>query len=116
LHLSLSLSLSLSSLYQPYHTHLTRVLLCHLIIPPSTPPRQKATYLTRDQRLQAQTLQSISHTYEEITSHLKVTYRQVQGAYQAERPTPKKRRGRLPTLSNTQIKELIKFICQDREL
>ncbi len=51
-------------------------------MPPSTPTRKKAVYLTRDQRIQVQTLHSIGHTYAEIAEHLKITYRQVQTACQ----------------------------------
>jgi hypothetical protein len=43
-----------------------------LDMPPSTPPRRR--YLTRDQRIQVQTLRGIGLTYEAIVKHLGFSY------------------------------------------
>ncbi|KAF2835625.1 hypothetical protein M501DRAFT_997757, partial [Patellaria atrata CBS 101060] len=63
-------------------------------MPPSTPPRRH--HLTRDQRIQVQTLRGIGLTYEAIVKHLGFSYQQDQRAGQAEQVTPKKRSGRPP--------------------
>jgi transposase len=81
-------------------------------MPPSTPPRR---HLTRDQRIQIQTLRGIGFTYEAIASHLHVSYQQVQRACQSEQVTPKKRTGRPPRLTQEQVDELITYIQQSRE-
>ena len=84
-------------------------------MPPSTPPRRKAPYLTRDQRLQIRTLRAVGKSYAEIQAFIGCTYRQVQLACEAEQNTPKKRRGRPPSLSQAQTNELIEYITQSRE-
>jgi transposase len=84
-------------------------------MPPSTPPRKCAVYLTRDQRIQARTLRSVSFTYEAIAKHLSITIRQAQHACKAEQATPSKRVGRPSILSEAQVDELIDHIRQDRQ-
>lgn len=78
------------------------------------PIRQKQPDLSRDERLQVRTLRDIGWTYEHIANHLKITQRQVQNTCQAEQTTPKKRKGRDPSLSEEQIEELITFIRYSR--
>ena len=60
--------------------------------PPSTPPRHR--YLTRDERLQCQTLRLAGHKQEFIADLLGFTRRQVGYALASERVTPKKHKGR----------------------
>jgi hypothetical protein len=70
--------------------------------------------MTRDQRLQARTLHAVGWQATAIQKFFKdrgekLTYRQVYYACKT-RPTPKKRTGRPPIISTTQIEELIAFI------
>ena len=82
---------------------------------PSTPSRRsKHPDLTRDERIQCLTLRSIGWSYEAIARHLGVTQRQVQTASSTDHPTPKKRKGRCPLLSEAQADELEVFICYSR--
>jgi hypothetical protein len=82
--------------------------------PPST-PRPHHSYLSRDQRLQIQTLRSIGWTYQQISDHYRwCTPRQVQLASSINHPTPKKRNGRPSTLSRDQVQELVVFVCSTR--
>lgn len=84
--------------------------------PPSTPQNRRcAPYLTRDQRIQVQTLRGVGFTYEAIANHLKITLRQVQYACSTEHLTPSKRSGRPPALSDEQLDELIDYIRQSKE-
>ncbi len=73
---------------------------------PSTPKRQ---HMTRDERIEAQTLHAASWTYIQIASKLGKTHRQIQTACTSRR-TPKKRSGRPPMLSSAQKAELIAFV------
>jgi transposase len=79
---------------------------------PSTPKRRR---LSRDQRLQVRTLRSAGHSYEDMARLLHVTPRQVEYACQAERPTPKKRSGRPPLLTEMQTQALIEFVTSSRK-
>ena len=70
--------------------------------------------MTRDQRLQARTLQAIGWKYTEIYKFFydkneKISYRQIYYACKT-RTTPQKRSGRPPILTTNQVEELIDFI------
>ena len=78
---------------------------------PSTP---HSKHLTRDERLQVQTLRLAGHTQQFIADLLGFTRRQVQYADTSERVTPKKRSGRRLVLINTQVNQLKVFICSSR--
>lgn len=82
-------------------------------IEPSTPHHR---YLTRDERLQVQTLRLAGHTHEFIADLLGITERQVSYAISSERVTPTKRQGRPSKLSNEQIDELEAYVQQTRAL
>ena len=84
----------------------------------STPPiphppirRPKATELSRDQRRDIQLLRSIGWKYDAICKHLEFrpTKHQVRKAC-SSRPTPTKRVGRPPVLTQAQIEELVEFV------
>lgn len=79
---------------------------------PSTPPH--SSHLTRDERLQVQTLHMAKHSIKDICSLLKFTRRQVTYAIASDRVTPKKRTGRPPKLSDAQVDELISYIRSSR--
>lgn len=81
--------------------------------PPSTPRHHR--YLTRDERLQVQTLRLAGHTHKFIADLLRVTERQVSYAIAHERVTPKRRKGRPVTLSEAQVDELVSYVQQSRE-
>ena len=74
---------------------------------PTTPKRQ---HLYRDERLRIQTLRDVGFKYKQIQEALGYSYRQIQGAYLASRPTPKKRSGRPPVLSEKKVDEIELFI------
>ena len=74
---------------------------------PTTPKRQ---HLYRDERLRIQTLRDVGFKYKQIQEALGYSYRQIQGAYLASRPTPKKRSGRLLILLEEKIDEIELFI------
>jgi transposase len=78
---------------------------------PSTP---RSSHLSRDQRIQIQTLRLAGHSIKDIANLLGFTERQVQYAAAAERVTPKKHTGRRPQLSNAQVDQLEVFICSSR--
>lgn len=80
--------------------------------PPSTPRHR---YLSRDERLQIQTLRLAGHTQRYIADLLKVTLRQVNYAVHAESVTPKKRSGRRRLLTDTQIDELVEYVTGSLE-
>ncbi|KAF2456718.1 hypothetical protein BDY21DRAFT_269409, partial [Lineolata rhizophorae] len=80
---------------------------------PQTPRRHRPN-LTRDQRLQCLTLRSIGWTYEAIARHLNISQHQVQWACHTDHPTPRKRRGRPPVLSEAQVDQLEAFIRASR--
>lgn len=80
---------------------------------PSTPPRQRHQ-LTRDQRLQVQTLHLARHTPEEIHALLGFTIRQIEYTIASERVTPRSRSGRPRTLTDAQVDELVAYICSSR--
>jgi ketohexokinase/beta-glucosidase len=76
--------------------------------------RSSSTHLTRDQRLQIQTLRDIKWTHKAIATHLNVTERQVEYSLSQEHVTPKKKTGRKSTLSERDVDEIEIFICSSR--
>ncbi|PVH91698.1 hypothetical protein DM02DRAFT_545295, partial [Periconia macrospinosa] len=70
--------------------------------------------LTRDQRLQIQTLRRAGFTLNQIAQQLSVSYHQAQYAAVADRPTPKKRAGRPPVLTEEQTDEIELFVVSSR--
>ncbi len=80
---------------------------------PTTPTKQKE--LTRDLRLQAQTLRSIGWNYSKIAEFMKITLRQVQYACSV-RPTPQQHlRGRKSTIDADFLQFLVEFVCASAE-
>jgi transposase len=79
---------------------------------PSTPPHHR--YLSRDERLQVQTLHLAGHTQTFIANLLGITRRQVSYAIASERVTPKKRHGRPSSLTDAQVDELEAYIRTSR--
>jgi transposase len=91
-----------------------------LPLPPSPPPlpqrpsTPRHRYLSRDERLQVQTLSLAGHTQKFITELLHISERQVRYALDTERLTPRKRSGRPRHLSDAQIDELVAYVRQSR--
>lgn len=85
--------------------------MSNLSIPfvPSTPPHHR--YLSRDKRLQVQTLSLASYTQNFISDFLEVTCRQVGYALASEHVTPIKRTGRPWKLNDAQADELKAYVC-----
>ena len=79
--------------------------------PPSTPHHR---YLSRDERLQVQTLHMVGHSQAFISSVLGIIRRQVGYSIAAEQVTPKKRSGRPPKLTEAQVDELVHYVRQTR--
>lgn len=80
--------------------------------PPQTPKRKQ---LTRDQRLQVQTLHTAGLEYAKISTQLGITRNQVQYAAK-HRPTPQnKLSGNKRTLSSESMDILMEFVCRNRE-
>jgi transposase len=79
---------------------------------PSTPPHHR--YLSRDERLQVQTLRLAGHTHRFIANLLGITERQVSYAIASEQVTPKRRDGRPRTLTKAQIDELEAYVRSSR--
>jgi transposase len=80
---------------------------------PST-PRAHSQHLSRDQRLQVQTLRLAGHPYKYIANLLKITERQVAWAATSSQVTPKRRSGRPQTLTDSQTDELEAYIRSSR--
>jgi len=80
--------------------------------PPSTPPHHR--YLSRDERLQCQTLALAGHTHKFIAGLLGVTERQVGYAIASEQVTPAHRSGRPRALTDAQIDELEDYVRSSR--
>jgi transposase len=79
---------------------------------PSTPKRHQ---LTRDERLRIQTLYEAGWKFDAIHAHLRphiqgLSLRQIEYTYQFIHPTPQKRSGRPPLLTEEQKEELITFV------
>jgi transposase len=84
---------------------------------PTTPPvpsTPHSRHLSRDERLQVQTLRLASHTYQNIANLLGITERQVAYASTSEQVTPKRRSGRPRTLTDAQVDELEAYIRSSR--
>jgi hypothetical protein len=79
--------------------------------PPSTPHHR---YLSRDERLQVQTLHMVGHSQAFISSVLGITRRQVSYFIAAKQITLKKRSSRLPKLTDAQVDELVHYVRQTR--
>lgn len=75
---------------------------------PVTPTNQ--TQMTRDERLQAQTLRGLGWTQRQIGDHMGKTIRQIQTACWGP-ATPKKRSGRRPAITKAMRQELVSFVC-----
>ncbi|KAI0994677.1 hypothetical protein K3495_g13504 [Podosphaera aphanis] len=75
----------------------------------------RASYLSRDQRLEILALYRTGFTYKQIATQLRVTYSQVKNTVQSGRASPKLGTGRPPKLSPNQIDQLEEFICKSRE-
>ncbi|KAI0995880.1 hypothetical protein K3495_g12301 [Podosphaera aphanis] len=78
----------------------------------------RASYLSRDQRLEILALYRTGSTYKQIATQLRVTYSQDKtrkNTVQSVRASPKLRTGRNPKLSPNQIDQLEEFICSSRE-
>jgi DDE superfamily endonuclease/Helix-turn-helix domain len=76
-----------------------------------TKDRFKSSDLSRDERLQIQTLRNAGWSLNQIADHLGCTWSQAQYACATEKVTPCKRSGRPPLLTPSQIEELITFVC-----
>jgi transposase len=79
---------------------------------PSTPKRHQ---LTRDERLRIQTLYEAGWKFDAIHAHLRshiqsLSLRQIEYTCQFTHPTPQKRSGRPPLLTEEQKNELIAFL------
>ena len=77
--------------------------------PPLRKP--KAPELTRDQRRDVLLLHSIGWSYSQIHKHTAYSIDQIGRACRADRPTPRKRSGRPPLLTQAQVEELVEFVC-----
>ncbi|KAI0992963.1 hypothetical protein K3495_g15221 [Podosphaera aphanis] len=75
----------------------------------------RASYLSRDQRLEILALYRMGFAYKQITTQLRETYSQVKNTVQSGRATPRLRTGRNPKLSPNQIDQLEEFISSSRE-
>jgi transposase len=80
----------------------------------SRTPLKRHSYLSRDDRIQVQTLRGLGMTYETISQELEITIRQVQIAC-TSRATPKKRSGRHSFLSKEQVNDLVEFVISSFE-
>jgi transposase len=82
---------------------------------PSTP--QKTHHLDRDTRREILLLHSIKWRPQQIYDHYKgsVTHSQIQWTLRCNKGTPKKRSGRPPKLSESQIDELQAFITSSKK-
>jgi transposase len=79
---------------------------------PQRPKRH--TYTTRDQRLQAITLDRTGMTARQIARELNITRRQVQYA-KDHPPTPEKRSGRPSVLTSEEVDEIEAWVCSSKE-
>ncbi|EAA66188.1 predicted protein [Aspergillus nidulans FGSC A4] len=93
---------------------------------PSTPPEaplevteisersQSSRWLSRDDWIRILTLQDAGFTYQQISSQLGFTYRQVQYTCQNEQSTPQKPPGQRPKLSEEDMDNIITFISSSQ--
>ena len=77
--------------------------------------KQNSARLTRDDRIRVIALRDAGLTYQQITSQLQITYRQVQYTCQSHQATPKKARGQKPKLSEQDIDYIIEFISSSKQ-
>jgi transposase len=110
LYFCIEINAPLSRLRLRYLPHLSFIL--SIMSPPSTP--RHTPHLSRNQRLQVQTLSLAGHDHQYIADLLKISVRQVGYAIHAKRVTPKKRTGRPRQLTNDQIDELVTYVTQSR--
>ena len=82
--------------------------------PPSPLSTLIRRQLSRDQRLQVQTLRDHGLTYTAITKELGITLRQVQWAC-SHQVTPKRHTGQPTVLSQEQTDQLTKLVCSLKE-
>ena len=83
--------------------------------PPEAPETPRRHQISRDQRLQVQTLASLGLKYAEIAEELGITIRQVQYA-NTHRLTPQRRkRGRHSKLRPEQIEYLMGWVCLSKK-
>lgn len=103
------------------------VSIANMAIPrPSTPPEaplevteisersQSSRWLSRDDRIRILTLRDAGFTYQQISSQLGFTYRQVQYTCQNEQSTPRKPPGQRPKLSEEDMDNIITFISSSQ--
>ena len=76
--------------------------------------RQNSTRLNRDDRIRVLALRDAGFTYQQITSQLQMTYRQVQYTCQSHQATPKKAHGQKPKLSEEDVDKIIDFISSSK--
>jgi transposase len=78
---------------------------------PSPERRQNNPHLSRDQRRDIQLLRSLEWSYKDIHKRFPTfSIRQIEYAC-LQTPTPKKRQGRPPIMSQAQVEELVEFVC-----
>lgn len=89
--------------------------------PPTTAPtstedssRTPSARLNRDDRLRVLTLRDAGFTYQQISTHLRITHRQVQYTCQSQQITPKKAPGQPPKLSEEDVDRIIAFISSSK--
>ena len=109
-----SIQLSFLSQLLRTYVHLPTYLPTHLstyinMKAPTTSTKQKK--LTRDLRLQAQTLRSIGWKYSKIAEFMKITLRQVQYACFVRLTSQRHLRGRKSTIDADSLQFLIEFVC-----
>ena|SRR5579871_1523388 len=85
----------------------------HLSTPPPSPNAPLES--TRTQRIEARVLKRAGKKYREIAPFLGLTIRQVGIACRDLRATPRRRSGRPPVLTASQLDELIEFISASKE-
>jgi len=85
---------------------------------PSTPPppsQNAPLESTRTQRIKARVLKRAGAKYKDIAPFLGLTIRQVGIACRAIQATPRRRSGRPPVLTASQLDNLIEFISASKE-
>ncbi|KAI1001792.1 hypothetical protein K3495_g6410 [Podosphaera aphanis] len=80
----------------------------------SPPVRRRASFLSRDQRIQILAPHRAGISNREIADQFRVTT-QVHGAVRSGRVSPQPRSGRPPSLSSAYVEKLEAFVCSCRE-